>query len=50
MHQFLQPNPEHYCERGASKCVRDLGFRAWRAMGKMEKGCEARSLSVSLAS
>lgn len=28
MHHFLQPNPEHYCERRASKCVRDLDFSA----------------------
>jgi hypothetical protein len=50
MHRFLQPNPEQYCERRTSKGVRDLGFRAWRAIGKMGKGCEPRSLSVSFAS
>jgi len=50
MHPSLQPNPEHYCERRASKCGRDLDFRARRAIGKMEKGCKPRSLSISFAS
>jgi hypothetical protein len=50
MQHFLQPNPEHYCERRVSKFGRALGFRTQREIRKVGKGCEACSVSTSLAS